>query len=112
MKCVYFLLFHRFLKGLVEKDPEPTPDKDPMKDEVILKLMHQKSDEEKTSADEPTTPVSTKPDEVEEPENPTVSFPNLSHRRGINSNSGSTCTLWPYYKITDPNSDLRKIYAF
>ena len=87
MLCIF--LFHRSLKGLVEKDPEPTPDKDPMKDEVILKLMHQKSDEEKNSADEPTTPVSTKPDEVEEPENPTVSFPNLSNRRGIKSNGAA-----------------------
>jgi len=35
----------RELEGLVEKDPGPIPDKDPMKDEVILKLMHQNSDE-------------------------------------------------------------------
>ena len=35
--------------GLVEEDKGPTPDKDPMKDEVILKLMKEEAPKQEAS---------------------------------------------------------------
>ena len=35
--------------GLVEEDKGPTPDKDPMKDEVILKLMKEEAPKQEPS---------------------------------------------------------------